>query len=168
MTMTDADLEMDRVDWLSTGTVGPPGQRTFFIQARQGHRQVTLQVEKAHVQALAERVAEILASMELASAPQSDMSLQEPLEPSFRVSDVGLGFHEERGLFVLVARELRTETEEAARVARLWITPQAIGEFAARAREVTSKGRPLCPHCGLPVDPAGHPCPAANGSKPIF
>ncbi len=43
-----------------TGTVGEPGSRTFFLQARSGSRLVSVSLEKQQVAALAERVDELL------------------------------------------------------------------------------------------------------------
>ena len=46
--------------------------------------------------------------------------------------------------------------------------PGGARAFSRQAEQVLSGGRPVCTYCGLPIDPAGHPCPASNGSRPIF
>jgi uncharacterized repeat protein (TIGR03847 family) len=43
------------------------------------------------------------------------------------------------------------------------LTPQAARVFIERARRVVAAGRPPCPLCGQPLDPAGHLCPRHNG-----
>ena len=38
-----------------------------------------------------------------------------------------------------------------------------VAAFAEEALRVCAAGRPLCPLCGGPMDPNGHPCPRTNG-----
>ena len=165
--MASADIELDSVEWLSTGTVGPPGKRVFYIQARQGSERVTLQVEKAHVLNIAERVGELLTDLELLPRAAGDMELSEPIQANWTVGEVGLGYVTERSQFVLVARELTSESDRPPRLARLWLSPALAHAFAERARQVVAGGRPVCGRCGFPIDVSGHPCPALNGSRPI-
>jgi uncharacterized repeat protein (TIGR03847 family) len=51
---------------------------------------------------------------------------------------------------------------------RFWLSHQQVVDFSKQAESVLTAGRPLCPRCGLPMDPAGHPCPVMNGARPIF
>jgi uncharacterized repeat protein (TIGR03847 family) len=86
---------------------------------------------------------------------------------------MGLGYHEGRRMFVLVASEGATveeghETETDAPSVRFWLSHRLAADFSLQAQEVIAAGRPLCPRCGLPMDPAGHPCPVMNGARPIF
>ena len=48
---------------------------------------------------------------------------------------------------------------------RVWLTAAYARAFAERARQVVSAGRPPCPFCSQPLDPAGHICPRANGYR---
>jgi uncharacterized repeat protein (TIGR03847 family) len=57
MTPLDASFDFERPDRFTTGTVGEPGQRVFYLQARQGRQLVTLKTEKEQVRALAEHLA---------------------------------------------------------------------------------------------------------------
>ena len=78
------------------GTVGLPGERTFFLQAREGTRVISVALEKQQVQALAQRIDElldeVLASHEAsgvvpAIAPlDSDDTepLEQPIQEEFR------------------------------------------------------------------------------------
>ena len=75
-------------------------------------------------------------------------------------------------MFVLVASEsAASEDSPAAGDApsiRFWLSHQQVAAFSKQAETVLTAGRPLCPRCGLPMDPAGHPCPVLNGARPIF
>ena len=46
------------------GTVGQPGDRTFFLQARDGVRVVSVVLEKVQVAVLADRLGELLSELE--------------------------------------------------------------------------------------------------------
>jgi uncharacterized repeat protein (TIGR03847 family) len=84
---------------------------------------------------------------------------------------MGLGYHEDRRMFVLVASQGAAGEEAAADDApsvRFWLSPDQVIAFSKQAETVLTAGRPLCPRCGLPMDPAGHPCPVNNGARPIF
>jgi uncharacterized repeat protein (TIGR03847 family) len=84
---------------------------------------------------------------------------------------MGLGYHEARQMFVLVASQGAAvdegQSDEAPSV-RFWLDHDQAVAFSKQAENVLTSGRPLCPRCGLPMDPAGHPCPVSNGARPIF
>jgi uncharacterized repeat protein (TIGR03847 family) len=76
-------------------------------------------------------------------------------------------------MFVLVASEATPGEEKPPEPndvtsIRFWLSTQQVVDFAKQAETVLTAGRPLCPRCGLPMDPAGHPCPVMNGARPIF
>jgi uncharacterized repeat protein (TIGR03847 family) len=87
---------------------------------------------------------------------------------------MGLGYHEARQMFVLVASQVAAgESGEAAPAddvpsVRFWLSHEQVIAFSRQAQSVLAAGRPLCPRCGLPMDPSGHPCPVMNGARPIF
>jgi uncharacterized repeat protein (TIGR03847 family) len=177
--MPNQIFDLNPITHITAGAVGEPGQRTFYIQARQGNRLVTLLCEKQQVAALAMGVEQLLEQL-AEKGPERigqtdpildiDMELEEPLEPDFRVGQMGLGYDEERDLLVLVAQELLPEDVDPATAssARFWATAAQMRTLAHHATEVVASGRPLCPLCGEPLDPEGHFCPRKNGhSKPI-
>jgi uncharacterized repeat protein (TIGR03847 family) len=92
----------------------------------------------------------------------TDMRLREPIEPLFRVGNMGLGYNEEVDKVVVVAYELVDEEEEASAVS-LWATRAQAQALIKHANEVVSAGRPICGNCGQPIDPDGHFCPNRNG-----
>jgi uncharacterized repeat protein (TIGR03847 family) len=108
------ELELDPVDRITADAIGEPGQRSFFLQARRGTRLVTLLVEKQQVQLLAASVVEILARVgkETGEGPaEEEMGLEEPIEPSWRVGRLSIGYEEERDLLLLEVAELLPEEE---------------------------------------------------------
>jgi len=97
--------------------VGPPGHRTFFLQARRGDQLVTVLVEKEQVQLLAASVLEILARVGKETeqgAPEDEMGLDEPVLPEWRAGRISIGYHEPRDLLVLEADEIEPEQDEGS------------------------------------------------------
>jgi len=168
--------ELDPVEAIGVAAVGEPGHRQFFLMASGQGRTLTLSCEKAQIQALIVRLHQMMDAqgIEVEGQAASARRLQ-PGEPEWQVAEMGLGYHAERQMFVLVASEA-AGTEESSSGAsgddapsvRFWLNPRQVAEFSKQAEEVLSAGRPLCPRCGLPMDPAGHPCPVNNGARPIF
>jgi uncharacterized repeat protein (TIGR03847 family) len=171
-----AIYELDPVDRIAVAAVGEPGQRRFFLLATGSGRTLTLGCEKSQVQALVVRLHQMLEAQQI-EAPESSPaggSDDSPGEPEWQIGEMGLGYHEARRMFVLVASQAavgesteETEASDAPSV-RFWLSPDQVAAFSKQAESVLSAGRPLCPRCGLPLDPAGHPCPVMNGARPIF
>jgi uncharacterized repeat protein (TIGR03847 family) len=168
-------FELDPVDRIAVAAVGQPGQRQFFLLAAGSGRQLTLACEKTQIQALLVRLNQMLETqgIEAADHPAAN-SFLEPGEPEWRVGEMGLGYHEARQKFVLVASQAVAAEEGEPSVGddlpsvRFWLSHAQVSAFAKQAETVLTAGRPLCPRCGLPMDPAGHPCPVSNGARPIF
>jgi uncharacterized repeat protein (TIGR03847 family) len=164
--------ELDPVDEIAVVAVGEPGQRRFFLLAKGQGRTLTLTCEKAQIQALMVRLhqmmeAQGIEAMDRATG-EADIS---PGEPEWQVGEMGLGYHEARKMFVLVASQAAAGEEPAPEEApsiRFWLSHKQVVAFSKQAETVLTAGRPLCPRCGLPIDPAGHPCPVLNGARPIF
>ena len=168
-------FELDPVDRIAVAAVGQPGQRQFFLLAAGSGRQLTLACEKTQIQALLVRLNQMLETqgIEAADHPAAS-SFLEPGEPEWRVGEMGLGYHEARQKFVLVASQAVAAEEGEPSVGddlpsvRFWLSHAQVSAFAKQAETVLTAGRTLCPRCGLPMDPAGHPCPVSNGARPIF
>jgi uncharacterized repeat protein (TIGR03847 family) len=169
-------------DRFVAGTVGVPGERTFFLQARGGGRVVSVVLEKVQMSLLAEKLEELLAEAqrrfgvtvpESPAGPEDNAPLDTPLDEEFRVGTLGLAWDGDSDTVVIEAiavgeyeAEEPTE-EELAGLDRLRVrlTPSATRAFIARAKKVVAAGRPPCPLCGLPLDPSGHLCPRHNGYR---
>ncbi len=176
--MAEVLYDLNPVTWITAGAVGQPGQRTFYIQARQGSKLVTLLAEKEQVQALAIGIEQLLDALATQrpegeskgeTIAEASLALLEPLDAAFRVGELGLGYDEKHDLLVLVAQELLEEEEQEKRkpvMARFWATRAQMRAMSQHAAVVVTAGRPLCPLCGLPLDPAGHICPKRNGHGP--
>jgi uncharacterized repeat protein (TIGR03847 family) len=168
------------------GTVGQPGERTFYLQASGKGRVTSVVLEKIQVTRLAERLDELLddelrnsggQSSVPAVAPASladDGPLDLPLLEEFRVGVIALAWDGEDERVVIEAQE-ESETpveylsedvpEDGPGVLRVRITAAAARAFTQRALRIISQGRPPCPLCGLPLDASGHICPRQNGHR---
>lgn len=160
-------LELDPVDRITVGAVGEPGERVFYLQARQDERLVTLVVEKQQVQLLSATLVDILARLgkEIEDPPEEGMDLEEPLVPEWRAGRLAVGYQEDRDLMLLEAEELVSEEGEEAEggQVRLWATREQMLALARQGAAAVAAGRPQCRFCGNPMDPEGHICPATNG-----
>lgn len=171
------------------GTVGEPGQRTFFLQAARGGQTTSVALEKEQVAVLAERMEELLdevlrrtggTAQVPAVAPVDlvdDGPLSQPIEEEFRVGALTLAWDGDTERVVIEAHAraeteeeqveaLDEEADEGPPMLRVRITGAMARAFAKRAQLVVSAGRPPCPFCGLPVDADGHLCPRMNGHRP--
>lgn len=174
--MSPIDLELNPVDHLTADAIGQPGKRVFYLQGWQGERTVTLILEKIQLQTLAVGVEQFLAEIQEqypqlieASAEYSEarMHIQPPVDPLFRVGEIGLGFDTEQDQIVLVVRELLGENidKDQVGVVRFWASRAQVRALARWGMEVAGRGRPTCPQCGGPIEPEGHFCPKKNGHK---
>ena len=174
-----AIYELDPVDRIAVAAVGEPGQRRFFLLATGSGRTLTLGCEKAQIQALLVRLNQMLETQQIETPDQPARAADSspvPGEPEWQIGEMGLGYHEARQMFVLVASQgaageggaSEASPGEDAPSVRFWLSHDQVVAFSKQAELVLSAGRPLCPRCGLPMDAAGHPCPVMNGARPIF
>jgi uncharacterized repeat protein (TIGR03847 family) len=174
--MPEFRYDFDPVDRITTGAIGQPGQRTFYIQARRGRELVSLVVEKEQVKALSEAVEQLLENLSeknplLTTAEDligfTNMALEEPVEETLRVGQLGLGYDEAHDLLVIIAEELgRGDDKEDLDVVRFTMTREQARALAREGAEIVEHGRPRCPQCGEPMDLSGHFCIKKNG-QPI-
>ena len=174
--------DFDPPERFVAGTVGQPGERTFFLQASGGGRTVSVALEKVQVQVLADRLGELLDTARRAGAPIGDETgpedtapLDVPVEEEFRVGALGLAWDGETQRVVVEALaqadgdseevEPLSDAEDGPDALRVHLTAAGARAFVARAQRVVAAGRPPCPLCGLPLDPEGHICPRQNGHR---
>ena len=177
----------DDPDRFATGTVGEPGNRTFFLQVRTGGRVVSVAIEKSQVSALAERLGQLLVELDnqgIVTDPRTaiepdERPLDEPINEVFRTGSLTLGWDGDVDRILVEARaQIEVESIEEAIEAlqadddddedgpdllRVHLTPDMARSFVERAHRVIRAGRPTCPLFGNPLDPGGHICPRKNG-----
>jgi uncharacterized repeat protein (TIGR03847 family) len=173
----------DPAERFVVGTVGVPGERTFFIQARTGARMVSVALEKTQVAAIADRVLQILREIRLSEpltnferVALDDGPLESPIDEEFRVGVIGLAYLSDRRLIEIdmqaIAESeaeddelLEIDTSADEDILRVLIPLGYAESFAKRANSVIAAGRAPCPFCGGPIDIKGHLCPRANGYR---
>lgn len=182
--MTPRILLFEEPERFTVGTVGVPGERTFFIQVRDQLRLISVSLEKAQVQALAERLLYMLKEIRqsnptliIEKLQRDDFPLDSPIEEEFRVGIIGLAFDASRNLIQI---DLQAVSESDSTnpefidvddlsvdqdILRVLITPSEAERFSKRSSSVVNAGRAPCPFCGGPIDPGGHLCPRANGYR---
>jgi len=171
------EVDLDPCEHITTDAIGQPGQRVFYIQGwEKGQPPTTVLIEKAQLQSLSIGIEQFLADVtrqnpNLVEASheysEEKMHIHPPVDPLFRVGEIGLGYDQSRDLVVIIVRELLTEDQdpESAAVARFWCSRSQLLAFSRWGVEVASRGRPICPQCGQPMEPEGHFCPKKNGRK---
>ncbi|HEX6868569.1 MAG TPA: DUF3090 family protein [Candidatus Limnocylindrales bacterium] len=168
------------------GTVGEPGDRTFFLQAREGGRLVSVALEKVQVAVLAERLDDLLDELDRRGvegiALETDATIDddtgpmdEPITEAFRAGTLTLGWDVDAEMVLVEARAQDAdgesidpdddddEDEDGPDLLRVRISASTARAFVARATRLVASGRPPCPLCGAPLDPRGHICPRRNG-----
>jgi uncharacterized repeat protein (TIGR03847 family) len=172
-------------DRFVAGTVGEPGERSFYLQAVEDSRTVSVLLEKQQVTVLAERISALLTEISRRFGAEVTEEVDEeqvdteplvvPLEEEFRVGTMGLGWDADSSAVVIELLAITEgevdetvvldDTEEGPDAVRVFLTPGAARAFAERADRVVNAGRKPCPLCGEPLDPAGHICPRQNGYR---
>jgi uncharacterized repeat protein (TIGR03847 family) len=182
--MTARILLFTTPERFTVGTVGEPGDRTFFIQAESGSRLISVSLEKTQVQALADRLIYMIREIKqsdptivIQRLTRDDEPLETPIEEEFRIGVIGIAFDASRELIQIDLQAVSEGDEEEPEfidvddltgdqdIMRVLISPSMADQFAKRAMSVVSAGRLPCPFCGGPIDLRGHLCPRANGYR---
>lgn len=182
----------DAPDRFVAGTVGQPGERAFFLQAREGNRITSVSCEKQQVSVLAEHLDRVLdevlrrragdTGVPAVPGRSSDTDpLDAPITEEFRVGTMTIAWDPSIDKIVIelfsnidgnddettneAAIPVVEDEVEADEVFVVKITAGYARDFVARAQALVSAGRPPCPFCLQPIDPAGHICPRSNGYR---
>jgi uncharacterized repeat protein (TIGR03847 family) len=165
--MPNIEIELTSVDFVTIGTIGPKGQRVFYLQAGQEARIVSMVIEKEQSWALSEAIRELIDDIDKRYDAETnidlvnlDMDLREPIEPVFRVSRMGLGYDEDRDLIVLVAQEFvpsqsddmeaeaeiddpfEPDSDDASPgVVRMWCSREQMRALSIQALDTVQSGR---------------------------
>lgn len=168
--MTDR-IEINELAAFTTGAVGSPGQRTFFLQARGEGHIVTVKCEKQQVEALAAYLGRLLEDLPQAEnvVHPSLLELDEPIFSAWVLGSIGVAYDAENDRVVLLLEEIIEVDEEGEPIEsddrgslRLRLTRSQVVSFCHRTTSVASAGRPPCRFCNEPVDPRGHACVRMN------
>jgi uncharacterized repeat protein (TIGR03847 family) len=176
--------DFDPADRFVAGTVGPAGQRAFYLQASTGPVVVTVGVEKQQVSILADRINDVLDQLapgaavepgKPGGAHEDTAPLQTPFDEDWHVQTLSLAWDDDRQRLVIEAHDHDPDELDDAAAAevpvlarnsiKVILTPAEARAFARRSTALVAAGRPPCPFCGNPLDPTGHICPRANGYK---
>lgn len=162
----------ESVERFIAGTVGGPGERAFFIQARSGARLVTVSLEKAQVAALTERLEIVIKdlrkndfSLVIARLPRDDAALELPIEAEFDVGAISIAWDEERASMSVEFFDIHNDETQTELSLKVSINLGMCDGFVHRSKALLRAGRLPCPFCGMPIDPQGHLCPRANGYR---
>ncbi len=168
--MTES-FDFSEVEFFTVGTLGPRGERTFFLQGRADGQLLSLKLEKQQVAALADYLDQILEDLpEIEQEPSvteaAELDLREPVVPAFTVGGLGVAYAGDEDRLVLMAEEMIDADEpdeyEPAQ-ARFLLRRDQVADWIERAREIVSAGRPPCPFCGTPLQPRnGDWCSCSN------
>jgi uncharacterized repeat protein (TIGR03847 family) len=167
------------------GTVGVPGQRTFFLQAQDERRLISVVLDKEQLRLLADRCDDLLDDLlrrgvnGIPAIPPGDLDLEPlttPIDEEWRVGAMGLAWNPERALITIEAHQfvedesieipdVESDADDGPECLRVRITPLQARAFNARSERLIAAGRQPCPLCQFPLDPNGHICPRANGYR---
>jgi hypothetical protein len=182
--MTPIVYEFNPVERFVAGTVGVPGERTFFIQARTGTRIVSVVVDKSQVIALGERTKIMLReikksdpTLSIKALETDDAPLEQPIFEEFRAGVIAMAWDSENTVIVYELREMTSsddkeedelifdEKDLSVDLLRVHVSPSQAAAFAKRCLSLANAGRIPCPFCAIPIDPGGHLCPRSNGYR---
>lgn len=171
----------DDISRFTVGTIGVPGERTFFIQFRSGNALISASLEKSQVAALSERLDYMLREIRvihpLSAKPvlmRDSLPLEMPVLEEFRIGAIAIFYDEASEKIQIDLREVNMNDEEVdfdsplldeIQMLRAFISPSQALTFHDRAELVIAAGRQPCPFCGFPIDPQGHLCARANGYR---
>lgn len=172
----------DPVQRFVVGTVGQPGERTFFVQVRSAQRLIAVALEKSQVNALCQRIEMMIRQVKkddpsilLERLNRDDAPLEAPIFEEFRVGMISLSWLKDRRLLCIELHAIGEEDSQSEEVflleqenrdlLKVFISLSQADAFSTRAIAVINAGRLPCPFCALPIDPSGHLCPRANGYR---
>lgn len=171
---------LDPIESLIVGTIGQPGEREFYLQAKFQGAIHSFAIEKGQVTALADRMAMLIGELKAADYRFENViavALEVPLIPEFQIGVIGIVWHGDTeqvsldlqeitdGDNELLDDELDLSNDELPSRFKLMMSPDIANAFVTQSRKVVSAGRMPCPFCGLPINKDGHLCPRANGYR---
>ena len=168
------EFDFDAPDHCTIGVLGEVGHRLFLFYCRQGLTETTVKVEKQQVAVLAGYLGRIVKELGRPGHLPEDLEFYGTEEFEWVVGTIGVSYDEELDRIIVVLEEMDVDDEdgdeddlaESGHVLRVALTREQAAAFAIHATQQVESGRPPCPLCSLPLDPAGHDCPRTNGHRP--
>jgi uncharacterized repeat protein (TIGR03847 family) len=170
------DYDFDAPDHCTVGVLGEVGHRLFLFYCRQGLVETTVKVEKQQMAVLASYLGRIVKELGRPGHLPEDLEYYGTEEFEWVVGTIGVSYDEELDRIVVVLEEMGTGADEDdeidddeaddGHVLRVALSREQAAAFAIHATRLVEAGRPPCPLCALPLDPAGHDCPRTNGHRP--
>ena len=159
--------DFEHVDTFTTGAIGRPGERIFYLQARLGRQRVTVKCEKQQVGAMVQYLRTVLSDLPPAedAALPGALELLEPIDEAFVLGPIGLGYDRQADRLVVQLEEMSFDDDDddaADGHIRLRMSRSQATSFCDHAERVIASGRPDCRWCAAPIDPDGHACPRMN------
>lgn len=166
-----AEHDLGQLVNIAAEAQGQPGQRRFRVQALNGAGESgSFWLEKEQLAALGEAIDQVLKDESYRHRPTAPDDVEDvppfPLsaDHDFRVGQLSVGLDKERSLIVLLAGELAEEGE--GDLVRVAFSFRQAYELKQQISQTVAAGRPACPLCTAPMDPAGHVCVRTNGHHP--
>jgi uncharacterized repeat protein (TIGR03847 family) len=157
-----SEIELGELDRFVVGTIGMPGERTFYLQAVSGRRVLSYRCEKGQVAALAEAFERMLKDLPLTPTAAAWTALELPLIEEWSVGTIGLAYEPDADRVILVLEELQRTTTPVDGKITLRLTREQVLGVIQHGRTLVSAGRPMCTYCGAPIDPDGYNCACLN------
>jgi uncharacterized repeat protein (TIGR03847 family) len=158
-------VDFDVARGIDAQAFGQPGQRTFRLRIIGGAAESgSLWMEKEQMQALSLALKQMLSQLEYhAEPPPADVG-EFPVvaDHDFRIGRMGMGFNASDRTVVLYTYEIGVEDEDDPTL-RVRLTQEQCASLGVQLDDIIAGGRPLCPLCGMPMEPAGHACVRSNG-----
>jgi uncharacterized repeat protein (TIGR03847 family) len=163
--------EFGTLIYISSEAIGQPGQRRFRLRViNEDGDSASLWLEKEQLTALGEAIASVLENegYRYERMPLDDAEV-EPVFPlnagiDFRLAQLSMGVNTEARAIILIAAD-GPESDDTTTLTMEFDFRRG-HELSREIADVVAAGRPPCPLCTAPMDPAGHVCVRTNGHKP--
>lgn len=171
MSASSSERILDPIESFIVGTIGAPGEREFYLQAKFHGGIHSFAIEKGQVSALSDRMAVLIGELKAADYRFENLipvNFEVPLIPEFQVGTISIVWLEESDQVLIELQEIpqsETDVEANLQIFKLFMSADIANNFISQSRKVVAAGRLPCPFCGLPINSNGHLCPRANGYR---
>jgi uncharacterized repeat protein (TIGR03847 family) len=152
------NYEFAAPDKVMVGVRGDVGDRLFLLQVREGRRLAIIKCEKQQLAALATWIGAVIDTLGRPGHLPENLALESEYEVDFIAGDITVGLDADNHVIGVQITSVDEQDTLNATLSREWAAALAIA-----ITSLVEAGRPPCPLCGYPLDPAGHDCPRTNG-----